>query len=208
MNIQWLLHALAILSGIIATACGLLSSSNKIVLFICFALVAGAFELTIPFVKTTQFAHQKPPHLVLNPAKLEKVPYLQYKKEKDKIKLIAQINIKNKGKTTATKIIYSNASIKATILKKDYKVEMSAPLGNPISLAPDEDYFYSQIIEIVNPTVEQIEKIIKEFEKEDFFVIFGVTVSYIDSNTLKNYTVSAQYKITKKVAFIIEYAES
>ncbi len=52
MNITWTLHALAVLCGIIATACGLQSSANKIPLFICFALVAGIFELTIPFLKT------------------------------------------------------------------------------------------------------------------------------------------------------------
>jgi len=65
MNITWILHALAVLFGIIATACGLLSSSNKIVLFICFALVAGIFELTIPFLKAPQ-SFQLKPHKIEN----------------------------------------------------------------------------------------------------------------------------------------------
>ena len=50
MNIQWILHTLATLFGITAAACALLPSSNKMILFICFALVAGVFELTIPFL--------------------------------------------------------------------------------------------------------------------------------------------------------------
>lgn len=208
MNIQWILHALAILSGIIAAACGLLSSSNKIPLFICFSLIAGAFELTIPFLKTTQFTHQKPPHLVLKPAKTDTVPYLQYKKEENKIKLIAQINIKNVGKTTATKITYSNTSIKAKILKQNYEVETPTPPGSPISLGPEQNYFYQQTIEIINPTAEQTKKIIEEFKKEDFFVIFDVTISYIDANISKQHTVSARYKITAANAFIIKYTES
>lgn len=51
MDIKWILHGLAIFSGIIAGACALLSSQNKIPLFICFSVVAAIFELTIPFLK-------------------------------------------------------------------------------------------------------------------------------------------------------------
>lgn len=52
MDIKWILHGLAIFSGIIAGACALLSSQNKIPLFICFSVVAAIFELTIPFLKS------------------------------------------------------------------------------------------------------------------------------------------------------------
>ncbi len=51
MSIQWIFHSLAVLAGIAATACGLLSSQNKFTLVIVFALVGAIFELAIPFLK-------------------------------------------------------------------------------------------------------------------------------------------------------------
>lgn len=51
MNIKIILHALAILSGIIAAVCAMVSSQNKVALFVCFSLIAGVFELTIQFIK-------------------------------------------------------------------------------------------------------------------------------------------------------------
>lgn len=51
MNIHWLFHVLAAIFGIIAAGCGLLSSQNRIPLFIVFAIVAAIFELAIPFLK-------------------------------------------------------------------------------------------------------------------------------------------------------------
>lgn len=53
MTIKLLFHALAIISGIIAGGCALLSSKNRIVLFIVFSLIAAIFELAIPFLKTS-----------------------------------------------------------------------------------------------------------------------------------------------------------
>lgn len=50
INIKIVFHALAIVAGIIAGACGLLSSQNRIALFVTFALIAGIFELAIPFL--------------------------------------------------------------------------------------------------------------------------------------------------------------
>ncbi|MDD5069784.1 MAG: hypothetical protein PHV17_03560 [Candidatus Omnitrophica bacterium] len=51
MHIKLILHGLAIFFGIIAGASALLSSQNKIPLFICFSLIAAVFELTIPFLQ-------------------------------------------------------------------------------------------------------------------------------------------------------------
>ncbi len=60
LNIKILFHALAILAGVIAGACGLLSSNNRLTLFVTFALIAGIFELAIPFLKLPPV---KPPKL-------------------------------------------------------------------------------------------------------------------------------------------------
>jgi hypothetical protein len=51
MDIKTILHALAILSGIVAAVCAMVPSQNKIALFICFSLIAGVFEITIQFTK-------------------------------------------------------------------------------------------------------------------------------------------------------------
>jgi hypothetical protein len=51
INIKIVFHAFAIAAGIVAGACGLLSSNNRITLFVTFALIAGIFELAIPFLK-------------------------------------------------------------------------------------------------------------------------------------------------------------
>jgi hypothetical protein len=66
MNIQWIFHSLALLAGIVATACGLLSSHNKLVLFIAFALVAAISELTIPFLKLRPFEKPQPKFSIQN----------------------------------------------------------------------------------------------------------------------------------------------
>ncbi|MCJ7601434.1 MAG: hypothetical protein MUO63_08005 [Desulfobulbaceae bacterium] len=60
MTPQWLFHALAVLSGIIAAACGFLSSQNKLTLFIVFSLIAAIFELAIPFLKLKPEDEPKP----------------------------------------------------------------------------------------------------------------------------------------------------
>lgn len=52
MYIILILHALAILSGIIAVVCGMIPSQSRIPIFICFSLVSGIFELTILFLKS------------------------------------------------------------------------------------------------------------------------------------------------------------
>ncbi len=67
MDIKIVFHALAIASGIIAGACALLSSQNKIALFVCFSVIAGAFELTILFLQTYKFS---PPEITYSLQKL------------------------------------------------------------------------------------------------------------------------------------------
>jgi hypothetical protein len=51
MNIKFLFHSLAIISGILAAAFGATSSNNKIVLMVVFFVIAGIFEIAIPFIK-------------------------------------------------------------------------------------------------------------------------------------------------------------
>lgn len=60
MTIRWIFHALAALSGIIATACGLLSSQNKLTLIIVFSIITATFELAIPFLKLKPIEIPKP----------------------------------------------------------------------------------------------------------------------------------------------------
>lgn len=60
MSLKFLFHCLAVASGIIAGATALLSSNNRIILFIVFALIAAIFEITIPFLKTPPIDIPKP----------------------------------------------------------------------------------------------------------------------------------------------------
>ena len=53
MSIKLLFHCFAIASGITAGACALLSTNNKIILFVAFSIIAAVFEIAIPFLKTS-----------------------------------------------------------------------------------------------------------------------------------------------------------
>ncbi len=52
MSLKLLFHYFAIASGITAAVCALLSTNNRIVLFIVFSIIAAVFEGAIPFFKT------------------------------------------------------------------------------------------------------------------------------------------------------------
>jgi hypothetical protein len=97
--------------------------------------------------------------------------------------------------------------LKATILAQEYEVNNLASTGTPSSLSPDEDFFYQQKIEIVDLSIEQVGKIIEEFNRDDLFVIFNITVKYNQLGTNKSYAVLAKYKITKSNAVYLNYEE-
>jgi hypothetical protein len=60
MSIKLLFHCFAIASGIAAGGCALLSSNNKIVLFVVFSIIAAVFEVSIFFLKTPSIEIPKP----------------------------------------------------------------------------------------------------------------------------------------------------
>lgn len=60
MSIKLLFHCFALASGIIAGSCALLSTNNKIVLFVVFSIIAAVFEVAIPFLKTSSSDIPKP----------------------------------------------------------------------------------------------------------------------------------------------------
>jgi len=66
MSIKLLFHCFAIASGIVAGGCALLSSNNKIVLFVVFSIIAAVFEVSIFFLKTPSTKVPKPKFSLLS----------------------------------------------------------------------------------------------------------------------------------------------
>ena len=66
MSIKLLFHCFAIASGIAAGACALLSSNNKIVLFVVFSIIAAVFEVSIFFLKLPSTEIPKPKFSLLS----------------------------------------------------------------------------------------------------------------------------------------------
>jgi len=211
------LHALAVLSGIIAILSLVLASKNKIVLFLIFSIITGCFELTIPFLTPSQgvsiekspqkVSLKKPPNLVLCPVKFGKTHYLQLEKGNNIIKVMTRINIKNFGETTASNITYPNSFLKATFSAKKFKVDKLPSNETPILLPPSENFFYQPTIEIVDLPSEQLEKLLEEFNKDEFFVNLQFEAKYNQLGSNKYYAVSAEYKITKSYAMVLRYEE-
>jgi len=71
MDIKWILHALAILSGVIATVYCLSSIQNKIPLAICFTLITGILEGTNAYIKIHPSG--QPPPVIFNIAQSKMV---------------------------------------------------------------------------------------------------------------------------------------
>ena len=139
MNIQWILHALAILFGIIATASasGLFTSSNKLVLFFCFALVAGVFELTIPFLN--QFPIDSKPALTIY---FDETQHCF--KERNNQCEVYRIGVRNQGRATVKNVAVKITSITTSQEKQNDELRKFVGLKLCLSANPFGEYSYPE----------------------------------------------------------------
>ena len=134
MNIQWILHALASISGIAAVSFTISSLPNKIILFICFALVAGVFELTIRFLDRSPI-HSKPESsIILKSSSLkhkEKLTDGQYNFD-------IKFTIVNTGQNDAAKFKYLIICTNKQEEFKEFELESNRTLA-PYAVSQNQD---------------------------------------------------------------------
>lgn len=186
MSINWIFHALAIIFGIIAAACGLLSSQNKLTLFIVFSLVAAIFELSIPLLKAKPI--EKPLlkfFIDSDPLKYQKgviVEGIEWQPDFKKY----SFNFKNESKVATINDLRIDLDTNGGVVKKEINVQQGC---ETISLSQagisdlgigNRDIISKTIKTYVNNIKINISKI---YPKGYFNLIFIVKVDPLTSNT-------------------------
>ena len=123
-----------------------MEKANLVVSLLALA-VAGAsmwFALEANNLSKNAFRETQRPKIVLNIAPLSTGRHLQFREQGSTIESMVSIRVSNIGNTPASNIHYTLATLKLKILGDGYEeIDMPTPPGVPLSLGPQQDYYYN-----------------------------------------------------------------
>ena len=134
MDIKYIFHALAIIAGILATFFGASSSNNKIVLLVVCLVIAGVFELAIPFLNRSPIDSNLEPLTIL----FDETRHC-FKESNNQCE-VYRIGVHNQGEKTVKNVTVKIKSITASQEKQNDELRKFVGLKLCLSVNPFGEY--------------------------------------------------------------------
>jgi hypothetical protein len=150
------------------------------------------------------FIEDQRPHLQLKPAVKGGVA-LQCRQEKRNLFFILNINMRNNGKTAARNITCLRDSMKLVIPGIEYDAGDSESPTVASSLGPGQDFNLKRRISASSSDLDKLVEIIEAWKEGHVYINADIALKYTGNLGENEYSVCAQYKVTKQNDFIIDY---